>query len=172
MQSNLGNIFAILEEWRKTDDVSSTLTAFGEIMEQLYPLRESLTEILKAEEQNYDTAKAMPTPNREVDKGDLLSRSWGRITLLRDLLGIATSSQEEMASPDTESEPKKTIGKEATLKTSWTRPLKGAEAGLRLDSEASLTCDKSKEPPCHLEPSTELCSKCSLNNQKEIGEKK
>jgi hypothetical protein len=28
-----------------------------------------------------------------------------------------------------------------------------------------LTCDKSKEPPCHLEPSTELCKKCSLNTK-------
>lgn len=27
-----------------------------------------------------------------------------------------------------------------------------------------LTCDKTKEPPCHLEPSAELCGKCELNN--------
>jgi hypothetical protein len=32
----------------------------------------------------------------------------------------------------------------------------------------SLTCDKSKEPPCHLEPSENLCSKCSLNSGKEM----
>jgi hypothetical protein len=29
--------------------------------------------------------------------------------------------------------------------------------------DGDLTCDKSKEPPCHLEPSIELCKKCSLN---------
>lgn len=31
-----------------------------------------------------------------------------------------------------------------------------------------LKCDKSKEPPCHLEPSNELCQKCSLNKTKGI----
>jgi hypothetical protein len=29
------------------------------------------------------------------------------------------------------------------------------------------TCDKSKEPPCHLEPSIELCKKCELNKKEE-----
>jgi hypothetical protein len=28
-----------------------------------------------------------------------------------------------------------------------------------------LICDKSKEPPCHLEPSTELCKKCPLDTK-------
>ena len=58
-------------------------------------LEKSLQELLSAEEQNYDTAKAMLTPNRELDKGDLLSRSWGRITLLRELLGIENNPKEE-----------------------------------------------------------------------------
>jgi hypothetical protein len=31
--------------------------------------------------------------------------------------------------------------------------------------EAKLTCDKSKEPPCHLEPSIELCKKCLLDTK-------
>ena len=44
--------------------------------------------LLDAEKFNYETAKAMPTPDRDIDKGDLMSRSWGRITLLSDLLGI------------------------------------------------------------------------------------
>lgn len=30
--------------------------------------------------------------------------------------------------------------------------------------EQKLTCDKTREPPCHLEPSPELCAKCELNN--------
>ncbi len=30
--------------------------------------------------------------------------------------------------------------------------------------EERLVCDKSKEPPCHLQPSDELCGQCSLNN--------
>ena len=30
-----------------------------------------------------------------------------------------------------------------------------------------LTCNKSKEPPCHLEPSKELCQKCSLNDNQQ-----
>lgn len=35
-------------------------------------------------------------------------------------------------------------------------------------SEA-LICDKTKEPPCHLEPSEKLCGKCSLNeSQKKV----
>lgn len=49
--------------------------------------------LLDAEKTNYETAKAMPTPNREIDKGDLLSRSWGRITLLSDLLGVPHPKQ-------------------------------------------------------------------------------
>lgn len=28
-----------------------------------------------------------------------------------------------------------------------------------------LKCDKSKEPPCHLEPSKELCKDCPLNRK-------
>jgi hypothetical protein len=32
------------------------------------------------------------------------------------------------------------------------------------NNEQKLTCDKTREPPCHLEPSDELCSKCELNN--------
>lgn len=28
-----------------------------------------------------------------------------------------------------------------------------------------LTCDKTKEPPCHLEPSAELCQKCPINKE-------
>jgi len=31
--------------------------------------------------------------------------------------------------------------------------------------ESKLTCDKAKEPPCHLEPSTELCGKCPLDKE-------
>jgi hypothetical protein len=96
-----------------------------------------------------------------------------QLILVKDLRKVlALNKPKEMASPDTESEPKKTIGKEAILNTSWTKPLKGAEAGLRLDSDSSLTCDKSKEPPCHLEPSIELCKKCSLNSGKETGSTK
>lgn len=30
-------------------------------------------------------------------------------------------------------------------------------------SQEPLLCDKSREPPCHLEPSKELCQKCELN---------
>lgn len=57
--------------------------------------RKRLQILLEAEKLNYETAKAMPTPDRETDKGDLLSRSWGRITLLSDLLGIKTVANEE-----------------------------------------------------------------------------
>jgi hypothetical protein len=30
------------------------------------------------------------------------------------------------------------------------------------NSQEPLACDKSKEPPCHLEPSKDLCQKCPL----------
>lgn len=30
-------------------------------------------------------------------------------------------------------------------------------------SQEPLLCDKSREPPCHLEPSKKLCQKCELN---------
>jgi hypothetical protein len=39
-------------------------------------------------------------------------------------------------------------------------------------SQEPLACDKSKEPPCHLEPSTELCQKCELNSQEQTGKTK
>ena len=35
--------------------------------------------------------------------------------------------------------------------------------GMLNANHAELTCDKTKEPPCHLAPSAELCIKCPLN---------
>jgi hypothetical protein len=37
------------------------------------------------------------------------------------------------------------------------------EIALNSKKLTELVCDKSKEPPCHLEPSKELCQKCLLN---------
>jgi len=36
---------------------------------------------------------------------------------------------------------------------------------LLIPRKEELICDKSKEPPCHLEPSTELCKKCLLDTK-------
>jgi hypothetical protein len=36
----------------------------------------------------------------------------------------------------------------------------------------NLTCDKSKEPPCHLEPSKQFCGKCPLDKSKPTTESK
>lgn len=58
--------------------------------------RKYLHNLLQAEISNYETAKAMATPQREIDKGDLLARSWGRITLINDLLRGKMVSQEKM----------------------------------------------------------------------------
>jgi hypothetical protein len=41
------------------------------------------------------------------------------------------------------------------------------EKGKVASNDVDLTCDKTKEPPCHLEPSTQLCHKCSLNTNQE-----
>ena len=37
----------------------------------------------------------------------------------------------------------------------------------QLIANQPIKCDKSREPPCHLEPSEELCSKCPLSQNSE-----
>jgi hypothetical protein len=59
-----------------------------------------------------------------------------------------------------------------SLKKDWETTVQGE---VTLDSSISqepLVCDKNKESPCHLEPSTELCQKCPLNSQEPITESK
>jgi chromosome segregation ATPase len=46
-----------------------------------------------------------------------------------------------------------------SLKTEECKPF------IPIPRKEELTCDKSKEPPCHLEPSPKLCGKCSLNKE-------
>ena len=42
----------------------------------------------------------------------------------------------------------------------------GGFCGFVYYKHQALKCDKAREPPCHLEPSDELCKKCPLDGDK------
>jgi hypothetical protein len=92
---SLDDLFALLA----SKAIAPGTAHYNDLWQAVRKWRESyadrLMELLDAEKSNYATAKAMPTPNREIDKGDLLSRSHGRITLIEGLLGPETLNRKQ-----------------------------------------------------------------------------
>ena len=61
-----------------------------------------------------------------------------------------------------------------TFATNESQPTKEIKAAIKRDCKGSvsypfepLACDKTREPPCHLEPSKD-CEKCELNKTNEM----
>jgi len=85
MKHNLANKPKL---YKIPSDLSEHLKFETEIIEWFEAFEKQLREILKAEQENHATA--IPMQVDSIERTELLSHSWGRIQLLKQILGEDT----------------------------------------------------------------------------------